>query len=112
MVSTWSGENPASAWRNAPKVRISKPAPAKSTSASATSETTSTLRGRNRLRSVLVVSEVALALVLLAGAGLLIRTFGALRHADAGFSPDHVLTMEIQVTHDEGEGHENRIVQF
>jgi putative ABC transport system permease protein len=69
-------------------------------------------RGRNRLRSVLVVSEVALALLLLVGASLLIRTFGALRHADAGFSPDHVLTMEIQVTGDEGEGYENRIVQF
>jgi putative ABC transport system permease protein len=69
-------------------------------------------RGRHRLRSILVVSEMALALLLLVGAGLLIKTFGALRHADAGFSPDHVLTMEIQVTGDEGEGNENRTVQF
>lgn len=69
-------------------------------------------RGRNRLRSILVVSEVALSLLLLAGAGLLIKTFSALRHADAGFSPDHVLTMQIQVSGDESEGHENRIVHF
>jgi putative ABC transport system permease protein len=69
-------------------------------------------RGRNRLRGILVVSEMALALLLLVGAGLLIKTFGALRHADAGFSPDHVLTMEIQVSNDQREGYENRIVQF
>jgi putative ABC transport system permease protein len=69
-------------------------------------------RGRNKLRNALVVSEVALALLLLVGAGLLMRTFGALSRADAGFSPDHVLTMEIQITGDDGEGHENRTMQF
>jgi putative ABC transport system permease protein len=68
-------------------------------------------QGRNRLRSILVVSEMALALLLLVGAGLLIKTFSALRHADGGFSPGHVLTMEIHVS-DSGEGQENRIVQF
>ena len=67
--------------------------------------------GRNQLRSILVVSEMSLALLLLVGAGLLIKTFSALRHADAGFSPDHVLTMEIRVS-ESGEGQENRIVQF
>jgi putative ABC transport system permease protein len=67
--------------------------------------------GRNRLRSILVVSEMSLALLLLVGAGLLIKTFSALRHADAGFSPDHVLTMEIKAS-ESGEGQENRIVQF
>jgi putative ABC transport system permease protein len=66
---------------------------------------------RNRLRSILVVSEVALALLLLVGAGLLIKTFSALRRADTGFSPDHVLTMQIQVS-ESNEGQENRIVQF
>jgi len=69
-------------------------------------------RGRNRLRSALVVSEMALSLLLLAGAGLLIKTFSALRHTDAGFSPGHVLTMEIQVSGDESEGNENRTVHF
>jgi putative ABC transport system permease protein len=69
-------------------------------------------RSRNRLRSILVVSEIALALLLLVGAGLLIRTFGALRHTDTGFSADHLLTMEIQVSEDSAVGNENRTVQF
>ena len=42
---------------------------------------------------MLVVSEVALALVLLVGAGLLIQTFARLRGLDPGFRPDHVLTL-------------------
>ena len=41
---------------------------------------------RNRARDVLVVVQVALALVLLVGSGLMIRTFQALRHVDPGFS--------------------------
>jgi putative ABC transport system permease protein len=48
--------------------------------------------GGNRARRALVVAELALALVLLAGGGLLLRTFVALQHADLGFNPDHVLT--------------------
>jgi len=48
-----------------------------------------------RLRSLLVVSEIALALTLLAGAGLLIRTFANLRQVDPGFDPGNVLTFEI-----------------
>ncbi|HEU4616443.1 MAG TPA: FtsX-like permease family protein, partial [Gammaproteobacteria bacterium] len=43
-------------------------------------------RGRNRTRSALIVVQVALALVLLVGAGLMIRTFRALTAVDAGFS--------------------------
>ncbi len=46
---------------------------------------------QSRLRNLLVTSEVALALVLLIGAGLLIRSTFALRHADLGFNPDHLL---------------------
>lgn len=48
-----------------------------------------------RLRSVLVSAEFALALVLLAGAGLLIRTFVALNRVDLGFDPHQVVTMRI-----------------
>ena len=48
-----------------------------------------------RLRSLLVVSQVALALVLLAGAGLLLATVDQLRRARLGIVPDNVLTFEL-----------------
>ncbi|HYL75318.1 MAG TPA: hypothetical protein VEU96_13990 [Bryobacteraceae bacterium] len=44
---------------------------------------------------MLVVVQVALALVLLVGSGLMIRTFQALRRVDAGFDPQDVLTLRI-----------------
>src|SRR6266852_3178094 len=49
--------------------------------------------GGQRLRDVLVVSEVALAIVLLAGAALMIRSFENLLHLDPGFRADHVLVL-------------------
>ena len=52
-------------------------------------------RGRHRLRSALVVSEFALALVLLTGSGLMIRTFNALQRIDPGFDPQNLLAMKI-----------------
>jgi predicted permease len=55
--------------------------------------------GRRRLRNGLVVSEVALALVLLAGAGLLIRTFLRLTQVDLGIDPNNAVTMEIDLPH-------------
>jgi putative ABC transport system permease protein len=51
-------------------------------------------------RSALVVVEVAMALVLLIGAALLIRTFAALRAVQPGFDPHNVLTMEMSLTGD------------
>jgi putative ABC transport system permease protein len=51
----------------------------------------------HRLRSLLIVSEVALALLLLTGAGLLIKGFWLLRSTDPGFDPNQVLTMNVQL---------------
>jgi putative ABC transport system permease protein len=50
---------------------------------------------RGRLGSILVIAEVALALVLLIGATLLLRTFAKLQQIDPGFNPQQVLTFEV-----------------
>jgi len=54
-----------------------------------------TAGGSNGFRSVLVASELALALVLLIGAGLMVKAFWKLQQVDAGVNPDHVLTMRV-----------------
>ena len=52
---------------------------------------------RQRLRSTFVVVELAVALVLLVGAGLLIKTFWKLRSVESGFNPDHLITMRLEL---------------
>ena len=59
--------------------------------------TTATGVSRNPLRSFLVTAELALALILLAGAGLLIKGFLRLRSVDPGFNPANVITMYLQL---------------
>jgi len=53
---------------------------------------------QNRVRSLLVISEVSLAIVLLIGAALLIRTFIALRQVNTGFDPHNVLAMDMSLS--------------
>jgi putative ABC transport system permease protein len=53
-----------------------------------------------KVRSMLIISEVSLALVLLVPATLLIRTFRALHHVDPGFDAQNVLTLEMSLTGD------------
>jgi putative ABC transport system permease protein len=52
-------------------------------------------RKQGRVRRLLVVAEVALALVLLAGSGLMLRTFIKLRQVDVGFNARNVITMRV-----------------
>ncbi|MGH7568091.1 MAG: ABC transporter permease [Gemmatimonadales bacterium] len=52
-------------------------------------------RGRLRLRAGLIVGEIALALTLLIGAGLLLRSFAAILQVDPGFRKDHVLALQV-----------------
>ncbi|MFZ0272080.1 MAG: ABC transporter permease [Acidobacteriaceae bacterium] len=56
---------------------------------------------QSKARSLLVISEVSLALVLLIGAALLIRTFIALRRVNPGFDPRNVLTLQMSLTGDQ-----------
>jgi len=53
---------------------------------------------QNKARSILVVTEMALALILLVGAALLIRTFATLRSVKPGFDAHNVLTMEMSLS--------------
>jgi predicted permease len=58
---------------------------------------TRTQHGTNRIKQLIVVTEVALAVTLLSGAGLLIRSFQRLLAVDPGFRPDGVLTSKVQL---------------
>jgi putative ABC transport system permease protein len=52
--------------------------------------------GHNRTHNLLVIAEVAMAMVPLIGAGLLLRSFQHLLQVDPGFQTEHILTMEVQ----------------
>ncbi|MDB4877944.1 MAG: permease [Gemmatimonadetes bacterium] len=55
-------------------------------------------RGPERVRRALVVAQVGLAVMLLVGAGLLVRSFGELARVQLGFDPDHVLTAQLRAS--------------
>src|SRR5262249_7062446 len=71
---------------------------------------TATGGGSMRLwRDSLVVAEVALGLMLLIGAGLMIRSFGLLVNVHTGFNPENLLTGRVSLTRAAYEGHEERL---
>jgi predicted permease len=58
---------------------------------------TGSSRGQHRMRGVLVASEIALSLALIATCGLLLRTIYALRHVTLGFRTDHVIVAHLSI---------------
>ncbi|HEV2445521.1 MAG TPA: FtsX-like permease family protein, partial [Candidatus Sulfopaludibacter sp.] len=67
---------------------------------------------RNRLRSALIVGQVSAALILLSGAGLLLRSFYEIEHLDAGFNPERVMTMQLAPALYKYRGHQDLLVQL
>jgi len=68
--------------------------------------------GRHRLRSLLVVAEIAISLVLLVGAGLMMRSFMSLQNVNAGINPEGVLTTYIALPGAKYRDPEKRIAFF
>jgi putative ABC transport system permease protein len=71
-----------------------------------------TSRGGSRMRTTLVIAEVALAVMLLAGAGLLIRSFSRLASVDPGFQVQSALTFELSLPESRYETEEHQIAFF
>jgi putative ABC transport system permease protein len=69
-------------------------------------------RGHRRFRGVLVAGEIAIALVLLTGAGLLVKSLWILQRLDPGFRPDHVLSVDINPIPSRYEKKEQRLQFF
>src|SRR5207248_11538686 len=63
------------------------------------SRTSTASRGHNRLRSGLVIAETAVGVMLLIGAGLLLRSLYRLAHVDLGFDHNHLLTASFDLSH-------------
>jgi predicted permease len=78
-----------------PALRVARP---QLTEAMQAGGRTSGSAQHNRLRSALVISQTALGLMLLIGAGLLIRSLDRLRHVELGFNPEHLLTANFDLS--------------
>jgi putative ABC transport system permease protein len=63
-----------------------------------TSRGSSAGSGQNRLRAALVVTEIALAMMLMVGAGLLMRSFARLQDVEPGFLPTHLLVADLPLS--------------
>ncbi|MDT7603652.1 MAG: hypothetical protein QOF61_1649 [Acidobacteriota bacterium] len=70
---------------------------------------TSAAHARSRLRSLLVVSEITLSLVLLVGAGLMIKSFIGLTRVEPGFNPSNVVVMDLTLAGEKYEKTQPRV---
>ncbi len=77
-----------------PALRLSGTAPTLALKSGGSAGST---RGQHRLRTAFVVTQVALALCLIVVSGLLMHMLGSLRNTDLGFSPENILTTEINL---------------
>jgi putative ABC transport system permease protein len=68
--------------------------------------------GSNRVRSLFVVTQVALALVLLVGAGLLVKSLKRLQAVDTGFNAENLLTVRVNLPMDKYDTDQKRIAFF
>jgi len=66
--------------------------------------TSSGSAGNTTIRNLLVVGQVALTVILLSGAGLLIRTFAALKDVNPGFRPQGVLSLQLAISRNKYDG--------
>jgi putative ABC transport system permease protein len=73
---------------------------------------TSGAQVRSRLRSLLVVAEVTLSLVLLVGAGLMIKSFVGLTRVEPGFNPSNVVVMDLTLAGEKYEKNEPRVAFY
>jgi putative ABC transport system permease protein len=69
-------------------------------------------RGHQRIRNLLTISEIALSLVLLIGAGLLIKSFLRLQQENLGFKPSNILTAPLSLTEAKYRSSEEQIIFF
>jgi predicted permease len=80
----------------APALKTSSPNLAETMRESSRTATAGT--GTHRVRSALVIGEIALGVMLLVGAGLLLRSLNRLAHVDLGFDPTHLLTASFDIS--------------